>query len=176
MDRDAAMRVRGQEREEVLRMTVTIEILRGELERLFSLDEMTSMSRLLLGLDPHDVGGATAKGSFAKALTERCVDGDRIEALVDVILASRNEVDPRVRDIGALLGSDEIPPGKELGEYTVEQKVSTSDLGIVYAAKRAGTPYTLKTLRREAARDRRAVHRFLTANRLVARSLVLESR
>ena len=30
----------------------TIDILRGELERLFSLDEMTSMSERLLGLDP----------------------------------------------------------------------------------------------------------------------------
>src|SRR5207248_7650578 len=86
--------------------TATIEILRGELERLFSLDEMTSMSQKLLGLDPAEVGGAQAKGSFAKALTERCVEGDRIEALVDVILVSRSEVDPRVRDIAGLLGSD----------------------------------------------------------------------
>ena len=33
---------------------------------------------------------------------------------------------------------------------------------------KAARAYTLKVLRREAARDRRAVHRFLTANRLVA--------
>jgi tetratricopeptide (TPR) repeat protein/tRNA A-37 threonylcarbamoyl transferase component Bud32 len=149
-------------------MTATIEILRGELERLFSLDEMTSMSRKLLGLDPEEVGGATAKGSFAKALTERCVDGDRIEALVDVILVSRHEVDPRVRDIAALLGSDELPPKTVIGEYTIDRKIGASDLGIVYMAQRKGKAYTLKTLRREAARDRRAVHRFLTANRLVA--------
>src|SRR2546430_13950062 len=94
-------------------MTATIEILRGELERLFSLDEMTSMSRKLLGLNPEDVGGANAKGSFAKALTERCVDGDRIEALVDVILVSRTEVDPRVRDVARLLGSDQLAAGKD---------------------------------------------------------------
>ncbi len=144
-----------------------IEILRGELERLFSLEELTQMSEKLLGLDPRDVGGASAKGSFAKALTERCVDGDRIEALVDVILASRNEVDPRVRDIGGLLGADELAPGTELGPYLIEKRVSVSELGVTYVAKKAGKPYTLKTLRREAARDRRAVHRFLTANRLV---------
>ena len=52
-------------------MNPTIDILRAELERLFSLDEMTSMSQRLLGLDPIDVGGATAKASFAQALTER---------------------------------------------------------------------------------------------------------
>ena len=79
-------------------MNPTIDILRGELERLFTLEEMTSMSERLLGLVPHDVGGASAKGSFARALTERCVDGDRLDALVDVILHSRKEVDPRVRD------------------------------------------------------------------------------
>ena len=35
-------------------MNPTIDILRAELERLFSLDEMTAMSTRLLGLDPHD--------------------------------------------------------------------------------------------------------------------------
>ena len=93
-------------------MNPTIDILRAELERLFSLDEMTSMSQRLLGLDPEDVGGATAKASFAKALTERCVDGDRIDALVDVILVSRQGVDPRVRDVAGLLGKEEIAAGE----------------------------------------------------------------
>lgn len=149
-------------------MTATIDILRGELERLFSLEEMTGMSRTLLGLDPEDVGGITAKGSFARALTERCVDGDRIEALVDVILVSRSEVDPRVRDIAALLGTDDLPPGAKLGSFTIDRKVASTDLGVQYVAKRDGKQFTLKTLRREAARDKRAVHRFLTANRLVS--------
>ena len=63
------------------------------------------MSQRLLGLDPEDVGGATAKGSFAKALAERCFDGDRLDALVDVILVSRQGVDPRVRDVAGLLGA-----------------------------------------------------------------------
>lgn len=145
-----------------------IEILRGELERLFSLEELTSMSEKLLGLDPKDVGGAAAKGSFAKALTERCVDGDRIEALVDVILTSRSEVDPRVRDISSLLGEGELAPGTELGPYVIEKRLGVTELGVTFAAKKGGKAYTLKTLRREAARDRRAAHRFLTANRLVS--------
>ncbi len=148
-------------------MTATIDILRGELERLFSLEEMTGMSRTLLGLDPEDVGGVTAKGSFARALTERCVDGDRIEALVDVILVSRSEVDPRVRDIAALLGTDDLPAGAKIGSFTIDRKVAATDLGVQYVAKRDGKSFTLKTLRREAARDKRAVHRFLTSNRLV---------
>ena len=151
--------------------TTTIDILRGELERLFTLEEMTSMSERLLGLRPDEVGGATAKGSFALALTERCFDGDRLDALVDVILHSRKEVDPRVRDIVGLLGKEELAVGRQVGDFTIQKKLGESDLAYVYQAVRqdggARAVYALKLLRREAARDRRAVHRFLTANRLV---------
>ncbi len=153
-------------------MNPTIDILRGELERLFTLEEMTAMSERLLGLVPDEVGGTSAKGSFARALTERCVDGDRIDALVDVILHSRKEVDPRVRDIVTLLGKEELASGRQVGDFTIQKKVGESDLGIVYQAIRqdggAKAVYALKILRREAVRDRRAVHRFLTANRLIA--------
>ena len=152
-------------------MNPTIDILRGELERLFTLEEMTSMSERLLGLVPDEVGGASAKGSFARALTERCFDGDRLDALVDVILHSRKEVDPRVRDIVSLMGKEELAVGRQLGDFTIQKKIGESDLGIVYQAMRtdgaAKATYALKVLRREAARDRRAVHRFLTANRLI---------
>ena len=79
----------GLPRKKIMSNAATIEILRGELERLFTLEEMTSISQTLLGLDPQEVGGASAKASFARALTERCMDGDRIEALVDVLLVSR---------------------------------------------------------------------------------------
>jgi hypothetical protein len=112
-------------------MNPTIDILRAELERLFSLDEMTSMSQRLLGLDPTDVGGATAKASFAKALTERCVDGDRIDALVDVILVSRQGVDPRVRDVAGLLGKEELAAGIALGPFVVVKKLGESEMSTV---------------------------------------------
>ncbi|MDB4944260.1 MAG: hypothetical protein JWP97_3794 [Labilithrix sp.] len=152
-------------------MNPTIDILRGELERLYTLEEMTSMAERLLGLVPAEIGGASAKGSFARALTERCYDGDRVDALVDVILHSRKEVDPRVRDLGALWGKEELPAGRQVGDFTLQKKIGESDLGIVYQAVRtdgdARAYYTVKILRREAARDRRAVHRFLTANRLI---------
>src|SRR5260221_3718779 len=145
----------------------TIDILRAELERLFSLDEMTSMSERLLGLDPQDVGGETAKATFARALSERCLDGDRLDALVDVVLASRQGVDPRVRDVGWLLGKEEIQAGGELGEFVVARKLGESQMSIVYAARRDDQDRVLKVLRREACRDKRAVQRVLTANRMV---------
>lgn len=149
-------------------MNATIDILRAELERLFSLDELTSMSQRLLGLDPEEVGGATAKATFAKALTERCMDGDQLDALVDVILVSKQGVDPRVRDVAGLYGKDELPVGATLGAFTVVRKLGESELSNVYLAKRGSEERVLKVLRREACRDKRAVHRVLTANRLVS--------
>ncbi len=149
-------------------MNPTIDILRGELERLFSLEELTSMSKMLLGLDPEEVGGGSAKGSFARALTERCVDGERIEALVDIIRVQRREVDPRIFDMVAMLGSEDLAAGQKIGEFTIKKKLGESDLSVVYVATRGATNFALKVLRREATRDRRTTHRFLTANRLVA--------
>ena len=149
-------------------MNPTIDILRAELERLFSLEEMTSMSQRLLGLNPGEVGGATAKASFAKALTERCVDGDRIDALVDVILISRQGVDPRVRDVAGLYGREELAPGKALGPFVVLKKLGDSELSTVYLTRRGDEERVLKVLKHEACRNRRAVQRLLTANRLVA--------
>jgi tetratricopeptide (TPR) repeat protein/tRNA A-37 threonylcarbamoyl transferase component Bud32 len=149
-------------------MNPTIDIVRAELERLFSLDELTSMSERLLGLDPEEVGGSTAKASFAKALAERCLDGDQIDALVDVILVSRQGVDPRMRDFGSLFGKEEIPQGKALGPFVVVRKLGESELSTVYLTHRGNEERVLKVLKREACRDKRAVQRMLTANRLVA--------
>jgi serine/threonine protein kinase/lipopolysaccharide biosynthesis regulator YciM len=125
----------------------------------------------LLGLDPEQVGDATAKASFAKALTERCVDDDQLEALVDVILVSKPAVDPRVRDIATLLGKQELS-GK-VGPFSIVRKLGESELSFVYLARRSDDPLSnqecvLKVLKRDLTRDRRAVQRFLTANRLVA--------
>ena len=75
------------------------------------------MSERLLGLVPDEVGGASAKGSFARALTERCFDGDRLDALVDVILHSRKEVDParpRHRRADGEGGARGRPPARRL--------------------------------------------------------------
>src|SRR5260370_1040986 len=137
-------------------MNPTIDILRAELERLFSLDEMTSMSERLLGLDPQDVGGATGKASFAKALAERCIDGDRIDALADVLLAWRPGVDPPLRDVAGLCAKEELAPGGILEPVAALHKarIAHGDLKLenvlvgratpsVSQGEEAGVPVTL---------------------------------
>ncbi len=147
-------------------MSQTVDILRSELERLFALEEMMNVANLVGLVD--DVETTTTKASYARSLAERVVERESVEALVDVVLQMRREVDPRLRDVAALLGEADLPTGKPFGPYTIDKKVSSTEMGVVYLAKKNGAAYMLKTLRREAARDRRAVNRFLTQNRLVA--------
>ncbi len=158
-------------------MNATMDILRGELERLYTLEEMTAMSRTLLALDPEEVGGATAKATFARALAERCLSADRVEALVDVLVSSRRELDPRVREVGTLLSRSDAKPGQSVGAFMLAKKVGEGDVGVVFSAERVGNALTeleeasaifVKVIHAEAARDRRALHRFLTNTRLLA--------
>lgn len=150
---------------------MSIDIVRGELERLFSLDEMMALSTDLLGFDPAEIGGGASKASFARALTDRCAEVDAIDALLDAILASRAEVDAKIRDLGArgVRIPEEIKPGEAFGEFTITRKIGEGPRGIVYQATRDGKERTLKIISREASRDTRAVHRFITHVRLAAR-------
>ncbi len=127
------------------------------------------MSRRLLGLDPETLGISGSKASFARALTTRCQENDRLDALVDVLLASRSTVDPRVRDVANVVSKEELSGGARLGEFEIIRKLGESPLATVYLAEHQGSGECfLKVLRMDASRDRRAVQRFLTANRMVA--------
>ena len=150
---------------------MSIDIVRGELERLFSLDEMMALSTDLLGFDPAEIGGGASKASFARALTDRCVEVDAVDALLDAIIASRTEVDTKVRDLGTrgVPVLEELKPGEAFGEFTITKKIGEGPRGIVYAATRDGKERTLKIISRDASRDARAVRRFITHVRLAAR-------
>ncbi|XYI03446.1 protein kinase domain-containing protein [Sorangium sp. So ce1128] len=149
---------------------MSIDIVRGELERLFSLDEMMALSSDLLGFNPAEIGGGASKASFARALTDHCVELDAIEALIDAVIASRAEVDARVRALGAqgLALPEELAAGEAFGDFVITRKIGEGPRGLVYAATRGTEPRTLKVLRRDVTRDSRAVRRFLTQVRLAA--------
>src|SRR5262249_35020508 len=150
---------------------MNIEILRGEIERLFSLDELTALSRDLLGLDPNEVGGTGAKASFARALTDRCSELDALDALVEAVIGSRTDADPRLRDLNqrGFSFDETLEASRLIGPFLVNRRLGEGGSGIVYSAEQEGQPVILKVLRREAARDGRALHRFLTVTRLIAR-------
>lgn len=151
---------------------MSIDIVRGELERLFSLDEMMALSSDLLGMAPADVGGAASKASFARALTDRCLEADAMEALLDAVLASRTEIDPRVREIGqrgVVARAEELKAGDTFGPFTIGKKLAEGPRAFVYSATKDGAERTLKVFRHEVTRDHRAVQRYLTRVRLAAR-------
>jgi len=148
-----------------------IDILRGELERLFSLEEMASLSKVVLGLGPEELGGGSTTASVARALVERCRAEESLDALADAIVALRTEVDPKVRDatIHGFPSADELPAGAKLGDLTILKKIGEGPLAHTYQAKReAGGEVVLRVLRSEVAFDRRRVRRYLTHARLVA--------
>src|SRR5258708_32421143 len=99
-----------------------IEILRGEIERLFSLDELTALSRDLLGLDPEEVGGTGAKASFARALTDRCSQLDALDALVEAVIGSRRAAGARLRGVlqRGRSGDAARPSGRPGGAFLVD--------------------------------------------------------
>src|SRR4051812_38579388 len=147
---------------------MSIDIVRGELERLFSLDEMMALSHELLGFEPSEIGAAASKASFARALTDRCLEVDAVEALLDAVLASRSEVDPRIRELGqkGLVQPEELKAGDTFGAFTIVKKLGEGPRAIVYSATKNGADRTLKVFRREATRDARAARRYVTRLRL----------
>ncbi|HEY3494549.1 MAG TPA: tetratricopeptide repeat protein [Polyangiaceae bacterium] len=149
---------------------IETELLRAELERSFELEELFHLSRDLLGFDPEQVGGTAAKASFAGALASYCNEQDAIEALCDAILALRPDASgelAQLRTVG--IDRDEtLPVGATIGEFSITQKLGEGRSAIVYSATRGRGEFRVRVLRHEAARDRRGLHRFLTANRLIA--------
>src|SRR6188768_3878330 len=147
------------------------DLLRAELERLYELEELVSLSRDILGFDPERVGGTAAKASFAGALTSHCVEHDAVEALCDVLLATRTNVSDKVADIRltGLSADEELPPGADFAGYSVLRKLGEGRLAISYVVRRGDREYRLKLLRREATRDARGLHRFLTVTRLAGK-------
>jgi serine/threonine protein kinase len=148
---------------------IETDILQAELERLFELPELLTLSRDLLGFDPDSVGGTAAKASFAGALTAHCLEHDAIEALCDAVVATHGEVNAKVADLrvtGVVL-DEELKPQTELGSFTILRKLGEGRLAISYVARKDGAEQRLKVLRREATRDQRGLQRYLTVNRLI---------
>ena len=146
----------------------TIEVLQGELERLFELHELLRLSADVLGFDPEQVGGTSSKGAFARSLVGYCVDQDATDALVDAILLSSDQADTRLRSVVAQAPNGELGPGTRVGSLRIVKKIGEGGLSVVYLAESEGQQRAaLKVIRPQFARDRAAVHRFTTASRVV---------
>src|SRR6187549_1709144 len=133
-----------------------LDILSGELERLFELPELEALSRDLLGFDPERVGGRAQKGSFASALTAHCVDQDAVEALCDAVWATKQEVDPRILElkIHGSLAERALKPGDRIADFSITRPLGEGRSGQVYAARASDRDFRIKLIATSAARDK----------------------
>ncbi len=151
---------------------MSIDIVRGELERLFTLDEMTQLSADLLGLDPKAIGGTASKASFARALADHCMEIDAVHALLDsMILLRGNEVDPRARELlsKGFVRPEELKAGDAFGPFKITKKVAEGPRAIVYGATKDGADRTLKVFRHAVAAQGGTARRFLVHARKLAK-------
>jgi tetratricopeptide (TPR) repeat protein/serine/threonine protein kinase len=145
-----------------------LDLLQGELERLYDLDELLRLSGDVLGFPPSDVGSTANKGAFARSLVGYCVDQDALAALVDAILLTSTRADVKLRDALKATSNGELSPGTQVGQLKVLKKIGEGGLSIVYLAEgSSGEKAALKVIRPEYARDRAAVHRFTTVSRVM---------
>ena len=151
--------------------TGPVEILRVELERLYDLAALQALSRDLLGIDPADVAVDGGRPAFAKALAERCVRDDVHEALADAILLSDRAAEVRLRPVYEGRSVDDLAVGQVVDGFKVLRKTHDEGFGGVYlaAAPEGHHQVSLKVLREGRARDRRALQRFLLAQRALRR-------
>ena len=145
-----------------------LDLLQGELERLYDLDELLRLSADVLGFPPADVGSTSNKGAFARSLVGYCVDQDALAALVDAILLTSTRADSKLRDALKATSNGELTPGTQVGQLKILKKIGEGGLSIVYLAEgQGGEQAALKVIRPEYSRDRAAVHRFTTVSRVM---------
>lgn len=153
-------------------MSETYDLLRGELERLFELDEMTALSEELLGYEPSLLGDAAGKGAFARALVERCAADSALEALADAM-----RLFGKSPDVGKLFGARvgrALSPGEELAGFKILKQLAEGGLGRLYLAEREvdgkKERAAVKLVRMSLSRDPSATARYLTGQRALRRA------
>lgn len=149
----------------------TTDILRGELERLFELDDMKALASDLLGLSPDAVGGTAGKGAFARALVERCQVDDALVALADAMAFSKKGVKA---DLDLFARSEELAAGASVGPFKIQKKIGEGGTGVVYLAEGAladgkNEKVALKVVRTAHGRDAASAQRWATAMRAIAK-------
>jgi tetratricopeptide (TPR) repeat protein len=147
---------------------MTLDILRGALERLFTPAELGELCRRYLGIEPASLSGDAERSTLAAALVRHCERTEAVAALVDVVLAIRPEADERLEQL-RLTGyhrEEPIAVGQPLGPYAVEARIGEGPLATTVRARSGEATLRLRLLRRSMLVDRNAVERYLAAARL----------
>lgn len=122
-------------------MNPTLNILQGELERLFTMNELMDLCRSLLGIDPDDFGGASiGKAAFVRQLVSRCEREQATIALADAVQMTKSGmVDPRLKQVYSASYDEVLEAGAVVGRFEVVEHLGSYSLGNAYLAKELGT-------------------------------------
>ncbi|HEY6876849.1 MAG TPA: tetratricopeptide repeat protein [Polyangiales bacterium] len=145
------------------------EFLQGQLERLFELEGMMALSSELLGVEPAEVGGTGAKGTFARALVRHCESHDGLLVLAEAIRLSAGEQEEPLELVAR--PQEELTAGTEVRSFRILKTLETGPLWTMYLAERPAPSNghteraQLKVFQRALTRDRVVAWRMLTAAR-----------
>ena len=145
-------------------MTLNVETLSAELERLYDVQELGELADSVLGADASALGSIGAKASLARTLAERCVERDAVEALLDAMQTSRRD------EAKALRKSDGAPAAVSETEletkgYTLVASIGVGPSAVVQRAYHEGELVRLRLVTSAARKD---AARYLVATRLAA--------
>ncbi|HUT76225.1 MAG TPA: hypothetical protein VM285_00970, partial [Polyangia bacterium] len=111
-----------------------LDILRGELERLFSTANLKELCTDHLGVDPTGAGLADeSKAVFARRLIEWCDGHAAVEALADaMMLTKKGMVDPRVKQIYQDRYRHGAPAAGEIPGFEIGERIGEDGVGAVW--------------------------------------------
>jgi tetratricopeptide (TPR) repeat protein len=165
-------------------MNPTLNLLQGELERLYDIKELVQLCENLLGFDPEAQGFlGGGKAALVRRIVERCQAQQATLALTDaVMLTKRDLVDPRLKKPASLIDDEPLAAGTAVGAHQVVEARGAFPLGQVYNVRRVlpgespgdeaglqGPLYRLEVVSGAWALDGQAVQRYLMALRLQRR-------
>jgi len=115
-----------------------VDILRGELERLFTARALDDLTEEYLGIDPGQFRGEEdTKAVFVRRLLDWCELNDAILALADIVLfLKKGMVDPRLRQLFRPSESEPPPDEETMAGYKAGEKLITMGIATFYRAEK----------------------------------------
>jgi tetratricopeptide (TPR) repeat protein len=154
-------------------MKASLDILRGELERLFSAAALKELCADYFGIDPAAEGLVDeAKAVFVRRLVDWCASRHAVEALAEAMLvAKKGMVDPRVRQVFGARFERGLPEGETAGGFRVGAMLSQDGIRAVHACQKAdggeSGELVMEIVNGEVSADAAAVQRYLMMVRIL---------
>ncbi len=154
-----------------------LDILRGELERLFSAANLKELCADHLGVDPVATGLVDeSKAVFVRRLIEWCDGHAAVEALADsMMLLKKGMVDPRVKQIYQERFRHGAPAAGEIPGFQLGELIGEDGVGAVWSCttqdgdEPGSARHAVWVIHGEHALDAAAVQRFLAQMRVLQR-------